>query len=99
MDVRDAPVLDLFAPVRTRDLEHVPRHQRRADEWGVVLTSGVGEVTVNKIAVVELCDCVRGEERRRNGRVLELMDQAFRESRKDRSSRRDCASDATTEDD
>lgn len=67
----------------TSYLEHVPRHYRRANERGVTLTSSIDEVTVNEVVVIELCDPVRGDERQRAVRVLELPDQAFWKSSKE----------------
>ena len=83
MDVRDTPVLQLFAPVRASDLKHVSRRYRRADKWGVALTSGIDEVAVNEVVVIELCDSVWGDERQGPIRVLELPDQAFWKSSKE----------------
>lgn len=81
--VRDTPVLYLLAPMSTRDLKHIPSHYRRANERGVALTSGIDEVAVNEVVVIELCDSVWGDERQGTIRVLELPDQAFWKSSKE----------------
>lgn len=81
----------------TRDLKHVPRHYCRANERGVALTSGVDEIAVYEVVVIELCDPVRSDERQRTIRVLELMDQAFWKSSKEGGGCRSCTPDATVE--
>lgn len=69
--------------MRASDLEHVPRRYCRADKWSVALTFSVNDVAVNEIGIVELRDCVRGDERQRTIRILKLSDQAFRGSSKE----------------